>query len=97
MNVEWSEEAAGQLQAVRDFLARTSPAYAQLVAERIVQRTEQLADHPLIGAPVPEYADDTIREVFSHPYRIIYLVEQECVRVVAVIHAARQRPRNPPV
>ena len=96
MIVEWSEEAAAQLQSVRDFLARTSPAYAQLVAERIVQWTEQLADHPLIGASVPEYADDTIREVFSHPYRIIYLVEKERVVVVAVIHAARQMPRLAP-
>lgn len=96
MRVEWSEEALGQLQAIRDYLARTAPPYANLVAERILQRTELLADQPLLGAMVPEYADETIREVFCHPYRVLYLAEAEVVRVLAVIHASRKLPHAPP-
>ena len=35
MSVRWTEVAAGQLQAARDYLARTSPGYAQTLAGRI--------------------------------------------------------------
>ncbi|MFO0843244.1 MAG: type II toxin-antitoxin system RelE/ParE family toxin [Gemmataceae bacterium] len=96
MTVEWSEEAASQLRAIRDYLARTSPGYAQVLAERIIQKTEALGEFPRLGAEVPEYADERVREVFEHPYRIIYLVEGERAQVLGVIHAARRLPRNPP-
>jgi plasmid stabilization system protein ParE len=96
MTVEWSERAAAELQAARDFLARSSPAYAQAVAERIVRRSEGLAAQPLIGAEVPEYGDEAIREVFEHPYRILYRVSDDQVQVVAVVHAARRLTRTPP-
>ncbi len=71
MSVSWTETAADQLQAIRDYLARSSPAYAQALASRIVARTEALDAQPLSGAEVPEYADPNIREVFEHPYRIL--------------------------
>jgi toxin ParE1/3/4 len=93
----WSETAAAQLQAIRDYIARSSPGYAQALAARIVVRAESLASHPLLGAEVPEYADETIREVFEHPYRILYQVSGEDVQMVAVVHSARLLPRTPPV
>jgi plasmid stabilization system protein ParE len=52
MNLLWTESATGQLQAIRDYLARTSPGYAQALAERIVKRTEDLMNHPRLGAEV---------------------------------------------
>lgn len=96
MIVGWSEQAAAQLQAIRDYLARSSPGYAQTLAERIVQRTETLANFPLLGAEVMEYGDESLRELFEHPYRILYRVSAEQVQIVAVVHAARRLPRAPP-
>lgn len=97
MIVEWSEQAAAQLQAIRDYLARSSPGYAQTLAERIIQRTEMLADFPLLGAEVAEYGDESLRELLEHPYRLLYRVSAEQVQIVAVVHAARRLPRTPPV
>ena len=54
MNVEWSELATNQLQAIRDYVAQSSAGYAQTLAERIVQQTERLTNQPRIGAEVPE-------------------------------------------
>lgn len=96
MIVEWSEQAAGELQAARDFLARSSPGYAQAVAERVVRRTESLADYPMLGAEVPEYGEESLREVYEHPYRILYRVDGERVQIVSVVHSARRLPRTPP-
>jgi plasmid stabilization system protein ParE len=59
-------------------------------------KTTRLADQPRFGAEVPEYADETVREVFHHPFRILYRVEEQKVQVIAVIHAARQMPRRAP-
>jgi toxin ParE1/3/4 len=96
MNVTWTATAAAQLQAIRDYLARSSPGYAQALAERLVERSEGLAPHPLIGAEVPEYGDETIREVLEHPYRLLYRVGDQEIEVIAVIHAARRLPRTSP-
>jgi plasmid stabilization system protein ParE len=96
MSVTWTETAISQLEAIRDFLGRTSPGYAQALADRIVARTEALDGHPGIGAEVPEYEADDIREVFEHPYRILYRVVGQDVQVIGVIHSSRRLPRTPP-
>ena len=96
MSVAWAETAADQLQAARDYLARSSPGYAQALAARIVARTEALDGQPLSGAEVPEYGDPDIREVSEHPYRIIYRVTGSDIQIVAVIHSSRRLPRTPP-
>jgi toxin ParE1/3/4 len=96
MIVAWSEQATAQLQAIRDYLARSSPGYAQALAERIIQRTETLSDFPLLGPEVVEYGDESLRELIEHPYRLLYRVRAEQVQIVALIHAARRLPRTPP-
>jgi plasmid stabilization system protein ParE len=96
VSVTWTETAAGQLQAVRDYLARSSPGYALALAGRIISRTEALDGQPQLGSEVPEYGDPEIREVFEHPYRIVYRVSGPDVQVVAVIHSSRRLPRTPP-
>jgi toxin ParE1/3/4 len=96
MILDWSETAAAQLAAARDYIAKTSPAYADLLAERVIQRTEHLVDQPFTGAEVAEYGDERLREVYEHPYRILYRLDGDRVQVVSVIHSARQMPPNPP-
>lgn len=60
--------------------------------ERIFDCASQLENHPLRGAVVLEYDDDSIREVLEAPYRIIYRVLENRVDVLAVVHAARAMP-----
>ena len=96
MSVAWTQTATDQLQAVRDYLALSSPGYAQALAGRIVTCTEALDGQPLLGSEVPEYGNPDIREVFEHPYRILYRVSGPDVQVIAVLHSSRQMPRTPP-
>jgi toxin ParE1/3/4 len=44
---------------------------------------------PLSGRDVPEYDDETVRELFVYSYRIIYAVEEDQTAVVAVIRGRR--------
>ena len=90
MKVFWTEAALNQLEAIRDFLAQTSPEYAQRVVERLVDRSEQIAAFPRSGRMVPEYEIDEVRQVIEGSYRIIYLIKEDQIEVLAVVHTSRR-------
>ena len=90
MKVLWTASALAQLQAIHDYLAQTSPDYAVRIIDRLTRRSIQIANFPNSGRMVPEYDRKEIREVIEGRYRIIYLVEFAQMRVLAVIHSARE-------
>lgn len=92
MNVEWTDAALEQLWAIHEYLARSSPQYAQRVVDRITRRTQQIRSFPLSGRLVREFDAPQIREVIEGPYRIIYYIKPDQIDVLAVIHSAQQSP-----
>ena len=92
MEVRWTEAALEHVRAIRDFIAADSPFYAERTAERLLGRSEQLADHPRSGRVVPERGDPDVREVIEGSYRIIYQVGPARVEVLAVVHGRRELP-----
>jgi plasmid stabilization system protein ParE len=66
------------------------------MVQRIIDRTESLPQHPLIGALVPEYDAERLRELLESTYRIIYRILPAQIDIIAVIHAARLMPRDLP-
>ncbi|MDB5352650.1 MAG: plasmid stabilization system [Planctomycetota bacterium] len=92
MTVSWTESALADLQVIDAYIARNSPRYARSMIERIVARVEWEATYPGLGPVVREYSDETLREVFEAPYRIIYRIQEDSIGIVAVIHGARRLP-----
>jgi plasmid stabilization system protein ParE len=92
MNVYWSESALADIQAIEATIARHSQRYARAMVARIHQRGDQLSRFPRLGPVVPEYQNESLREVFESPYRIVYRVLDDRVEVIAVVHAARRLP-----
>jgi addiction module RelE/StbE family toxin len=90
VRVFWTDAALNQLEAIRDYLAQTSPDYARRVVERLVNRSEQIAAFPRSGRMVPEYEIDEVRQVVESSYRVIYLIKEEQVEILAVIHTSRK-------
>lgn len=90
MRIFWTEAALNQLEAIRDYLSHTSPDYARRVVERLVNRSEQIAAFPRSGRMVPEYEIDEVRQVIESLYRLIYLIKEEQVEILAVIHTSRK-------
>jgi len=86
------------LDAACEFIARDSPRYAYLFAERMVAMIETIPQHPWLGTVVPEYGREAIRERLFQNYRIVYRVrgEGDAVEIAAIIHAARLLPPLPP-
>ncbi len=89
MTVLWTDNAKRELRAV---YTQNSTRYAQGLVDRITRRTQQLSTMPYLGAIVPEYEEETIRELVEQSYRIIYRVRGEFVEILSVVHGARDLP-----
>jgi toxin ParE1/3/4 len=77
------------LEAIAEYIAEDSPAYAAVVVKNIVHQTRQLSQFPRSGRKVPEFDDENIREVLAYSYRIIYRLQEHEVLIAAVIHGKR--------
>ncbi|MFL6285317.1 MAG: type II toxin-antitoxin system RelE/ParE family toxin [Pyrinomonadaceae bacterium] len=92
MKVLWTDAAVTQLEALHDYVARTSPEYARRIVDRLTKRSVQISVFPFSGRRVPEYELNEVREVIEGSYRIIYLVKEDegQIEVLAVIHSSRE-------
>jgi addiction module RelE/StbE family toxin len=90
VKVEWTDHALEQLWAIHEYLSRTSPEFAQIMVDRLTNRTQQIRDFPLSGRVVREYNLPQIREVIEGSYRIIYYIKPDRIDVLTVVHAARE-------
>jgi toxin ParE1/3/4 len=66
------------------------------MVDRITRRTKALARFPRLGPEVPKYEDELIRELYEHPYRIIYRIQEKRIEVLSVVHGARLLPPDAP-
>lgn len=87
--VPWSLAAGTDLQEIEDFIARDSVLHAITFVDRIVESAETLLKDPHIGRVVPEFNRQDIREVIFAGYRIVYLVQNEAVLILRVMHSVR--------
>jgi toxin ParE1/3/4 len=91
--IRWTPQAADDLQAIYDFIARDSTYYAQLTVEGILAATDLLEQFPLLGRHVPELPRSDLRELIKPPYRIVYRVS-DVVKILTVFRASRLFPKN---
>lgn len=87
--VRWTPQAAEDLEAATDFIARDSRHYASLFAINLLKAVERLGYFPESGRIVPERNDPTIREVVFGNYRIVYRCRLTTVELLTIHHAAR--------
>lgn len=88
--IKWSHSSRRGLQEVHDSISPTSLNYADAQVLKIMERTDILLSHPRSGRIVPEFETETVREVFSGNYRIIYSIDNlPDVTILRVIHFAR--------
>lgn len=88
MKIVWSKKSERQLLRIYEYISEDSAYYAKLTTEKIISRAEDILAHPNQGRIVPEFKQENIREVFVHPYRIIYRVDSD-IQIITIIHEAR--------
>lgn len=90
----WTSEAVADIEAIRDYIARTSPRYGTLTAARLIQAMALIRQFPESGRIVPEINRPDIREVIYGAFRLVYRYrrEHDLVEVLTVFRATRRFP-----
>ena len=91
--VRWTPQAADDLEAIYEFIARDSPHYAQITVEGIIAAIDRLEQFPMLGRHVPETSQADVRELIKPPYRIVYRTG-EIVKVLTVFRGSRLFPSD---
>ncbi len=89
MTVHWTHNAINQLLAIYEYLAQSSPTYAQRTVDKVTRCSKQLSAFPHSGRVVPEYERGDIRELIESPYRVIYRIKPAQIDILAVVHTAQ--------
>jgi toxin ParE1/3/4 len=86
----WTPRARADLKAIHDYIAKDSRENAKRVAHEIRRKADALAEPPRPGRKVPEVNDPDLREISAYSWRIIYLLRNNSVFIVTLIHKRRQ-------
>jgi toxin ParE1/3/4 len=87
--VRWSLTAGNDLQDIEDVIARDSVLHAITFVDRVVESAETLLKTPHIGRIVPEFNRQDLRELIFRGYRIVYLVQDNEILILRVVHGVR--------
>jgi toxin ParE1/3/4 len=82
------------LTEIHRFIARNAPLAATRMVARILAATRRLEDFPASGRRLREEHTETLREVIVRPYRVIYRLEPNEVRIIWILHSARLLDHN---
>ncbi len=93
--VRWTDEAATDLQAIHDYIARDFVIYANSEVQKILQAVDTLETFPETGRIVPEHDREDLREIVLPPYRIVYRSHRDVVHILTVFRAERRLPDLP--
>lgn len=87
--VVWSFEAADDLKAIADYIAKDSAFYATAFVQEIRDASRSLKVFSERGRIVPELSNPNIRELLVKEYRLIYNIEEPRVVILGLIHGRR--------
>lgn len=90
MKLVWTEPALRDRQTIRAYIAEDTPAAALTLDELFEEKSSRLTDRPHLGRPGRV---EGTRELVAHKnYILVYDINGQFVRVLRVLHAARQWP-----
>ena len=90
MELFWTPEAIKDRDDIYNHIEADNPAVALTLDELLSEKASRLVDHPNLGRP--GRLTDT-RELVAHQnYILVYDLAGDLVRVLRVLHAARQWP-----
>ena len=91
MKIVFSSRAKTDLAEIVKFMAYDNPQAARKWSANIHQLVLKLADFPKMGRTVPEFSNETIRELIKGQYRVVYKIDDEKDTIVIItIHHGRR-------
>ena len=90
VKIIWTEFALEDLRSIHSYISQDSKYYADRFVEKLISRIDQLEEYPQSGRIVPEFQNDSIRELIDGNYRIIYKINPDSIGISRVHHSSRQ-------
>jgi toxin ParE1/3/4 len=93
MRVIWAETTISHLVEIHRFIEQDKPEAARKLTQKILTLVEPLVQHPHLGRPGREVET---RELIvpGTPYIIPHRIDRGRLAILAVLHAARNRPED---
>jgi toxin ParE1/3/4 len=88
--IAFAASAVNDLEAIRTWYAdQQVPAVGEKLLREIISKIERLGALPESGRVVPEFGMVNLREIIYPPFRIIYRLDENRVRIVRVWRSER--------
>ena len=89
-SITFARSASGDLEDILAWYAEQSvPDVGKRLVSEIISSIERLADFPESGRIVPEFEMPWLREIIQTPFRIVYRLDEQRVRIVRVWRSER--------
>ncbi len=90
VEVIWTVSAIQDLEDIAEYIAKNSVHYAQVTVEELFYATDILEKFPKSGLKVPEFSDESIRQLIRGNYKIVYkIVTIHRIDILTVYNSAR--------
>ena len=90
VSITFAESAVSDLEAIRDWYIRQDvPDIGERLLREIIAQVERLVDFPESGRIVPEFEIVNLREIIFPPFRIVYRIDKDRVRIVRIWRSER--------
>ncbi len=96
MEVIWTKQVLRMVNEFVDYIAENDYSVAETWSVELMQKTDRLIDHPRSGRIVPEYEEETLREIIVGNYRIPYRIKENTIYIKAVWHVRQNPPEKMP-
>jgi len=94
MEVIWTKQPIRMVNGFVNYIAQDDYETAERWALELLSQTDKLAEHPEIGRIVPEYNEETLRELIVGNYRLPYRIKEEGIYIEAVWHVRQIPPEK---
>ena len=93
--VKLSRSARSDIEDIIRYISTDDPDQALRFGRFLIQHTHSLGRFPERGRIVPEFENETIREIIVRAYRVVYRVnhDQQSIEVIRFWHAGRGKPK----
>jgi len=88
--ITFASSAVKDLEEIRNWYTdQLVPAVGERLIKEIISKVERLADFPESGRIVPEFGIISLREIIYSPFRIVYRLDKDKVRIVRIWRSER--------
>ena len=88
--ISFAASAVDDLEGIRAWYIEIEvPEVGERLLQEVIAAVERLADFPESGRVVPEFGSARLREVIHPPFRIVYRLDKDRVRVARVWRSER--------